>query len=195
MKVLKREQLLKQAKKQPGGEQRDDDSYSYEELRSQEAPEARRSDTTEKTAQVLYKEILTGVSVRYTLSGDQLKEDIVCASRDALELVNIKLPDCYQYAVNKDQSISVRDELGVERFFFDTPVVYDANGMTVIGKAALEYCTDYVRLHYEIDDDFLAVCKYPVTIDPVTKPRPTNDIDWATLTSGGRYRGVRPRRR
>ena len=189
--TLKRERLLKLAKGNQGSQQRSADAYSDEELRSQETPEARRSDTTGKTSQVLYKGILPGVTVRYTLSGDQLKEDIVCADRDALAGVSLKLPGSYQYAVNNDQSISVRDDLGMERFFFDTPVVYDAAGMTVIGKAVLEQCTDYTRLNYEIDDDFLAVCKYPVTIDPVTKPRPTKDIDWATLTSGG-AKSVRP---
>ena len=183
--TLKRERLFKLAKEKQGNQQRGADSYSEEELRGQETPEERRSDTTGKTSQVLYNGILPGVTVRYTLSGDQLKEDIVCADRDALALVSLKLPGSYHYSVNSDQSVSVRDESGAERFFFDTPVVYDAAGMTVIGKAVLEQCADYMRLSYEIDDDFLAVCKYPVTIDPVTKPSTTEGVDWATLTSGG----------
>ncbi len=173
--MLKRERLIELAKAEPMNAKRDPASFTDEELIAFQSPEDRRCDTTEKTSQVLYNGILTGIDVRYTLSGDQLKEDIICANRDALANVALKLPSEYEYLINEDRSLSVRDaKTGAERFYFDMPVVYDACGMTVIGTPVLEARDGYTRLSYEIDSEFLAVCAYPVTIDPVAKLRGTS---------------------
>ncbi|MDL2205638.1 hypothetical protein LJC33_01860 [Eubacteriales bacterium OttesenSCG-928-N13] len=181
--VLKREQLLLQARA-PGSAAA---PYTDEELRASESPEARRGSMLEKTSEVRYLDLLPGLDVHYTLSGDQIKEDIICASREALNRVRLKLPLSYEYIVHADQSMGVLDRrTRQQRFLFDMPVVYDAAGMTVIAKVTLSPGEGYIRLSYEIDDDFLSACVYPVTIDPVVKPRATKgNMECAVLSSSG----------
>ncbi|MEG2623081.1 MAG: DNRLRE domain-containing protein, partial [Clostridia bacterium] len=174
--ALRRERLVALAKESPQYAGRGADSFSQEELAALETPEEKRFDLTERSARVLYRGVLPGVDVRYTLSGDQLKEDIICMNRDAVSRATIKLPSAYDYAVQADKSLIVRDkDSGAEHFYFDMPVVYDCTGATTIARPVLTPMDGYVRLHYEIDEDFLAVAAYPLTIDPVAKQRTNNE--------------------
>ncbi len=171
---LKREQLIRRAQERPEHAKRGAESFTDEELKQMETREELRSDLTEKTSRVEYGEILPGVTVRYTLSGDQLKEDIIVRDREALGRIPLRLPNRYTYLVNEDQSVSVRDESDREIFYFDMPVAYDAQGMPTIAKVMLTRCDGYVRLKYELDEEYLAVAQFPVTIDPVARDRGTS---------------------
>jgi RHS repeat-associated protein len=171
---LKRDQLIRRAKERHEYAKRDVESFTDEELKQMETGEERRSDLTEKTSQVEYNEILPGVTVRYTLSGGQLKEDIIAQDREALSRIPLRLPGRYTYLVNEDQSVSVRDQSDREIFSFDMPVVYDAHRVSTIAKVLLTRCDGYVRLNYELDEDFLAAAQFPVTIDPVARDRGTS---------------------
>ena len=82
--ALRRERLLEMARENPKYAGRGADALSDEELAALETPEERRLDLTDRNGQVLYRGVLAGVDVRYTLSGDQVKEDIICMDREAV---------------------------------------------------------------------------------------------------------------
>ena len=117
-------------------------------------------------AENTYEQVLPGVTVRYTLSGNCVKEDIILDDAEALRNAAIRLPKRYRYQVTDAQELVVYD--GEEAFFqIDTPYVYDARGVEGLAYLRLTDCGEYIRLEYILEDDYLNGAVYPVTIDPV----------------------------
>ena len=81
--------------------------------------------------------MLPGVSVRYSVSGETLKEDIILASADALSRAAIRLPKDYDYEVTEQSELRVKDrETGETRFIMRRPNVYDSNGEEVFASVS-----------------------------------------------------------
>lgn len=169
---LNRERLMELARSM----QLDAEKMTDEELAKLETAEDRRRDVPATSSEVTYRGILPGVDARYTLSGDQVKEDIVCHNKGALTRVAIKLPGEYDYRVMEDKGLSIRDRAsGEELFTFGEPVVYDAAGQTIVAEPMLEPMEGYTRLTYLLDPEFVAAAVYPITIDPVVRKRSGSD--------------------
>ena len=149
-----------------------------------ESPQQRRGDLVRLRSENAYDEILPGVSVRYTLNGQSLKEDIIVASPDALARTALRLPKDFTYELTEYGSLLVKKEDTV-LFTLNTPFVFDADGNQTIAASALSDCGDYVRLAYVIDPEFLAGASFPITIDPLVNTQdPVHNIQDTTLTEG-----------
>ena len=75
----------------------------------------------------IYENVLPGLSVRYTLHGQTLKEDLILANAAARSHAALRLPDTYDYEAMDDGSVSVRDKVTGECYYvFEAPYVYDA---------------------------------------------------------------------
>ena len=73
--------------------------------------------------------VLPGVSVRYTVNGEALKEDIILENAEALHLAALRLPQEYDYEVTARRELLVKDQAtGKALFCMDAPLVYDAEG-------------------------------------------------------------------
>ncbi|MEG1515746.1 MAG: DUF6531 domain-containing protein, partial [Clostridia bacterium] len=152
----------------------------------QEDAQEKRLDYVGKTAEARYDEILPGVSVRYTLIGDKLKEDIILANKAALKNAVLILKGNMNCVLNEDQTITVQHK-GANKpsFILEAPVAYDADGTDVPVSPVLEKSKGKNRLSYAIAEVDLDVAAYPITIDPVvhTTKAETNVQDM-TLTQG-----------
>ena len=127
-------------------------------------------------AEAAYGEVLPGVSLRYGLSGERLKEDIILASAEALNRVALRLPREYDYEVTLQAQLRVKDRAsGATLFVMQPPFVYDSAGEETFAQVRLTNLRDYVRLEYEIDSEFMKNAVYPVTIDPVVKTATTQE--------------------
>ena len=112
-----------------------------------------------------YEQICPGVSVRYSLNGERLKEDILIDNADALNRAVIRLSDAFDYCVSEDGELLVCDrETGEIEFMMGVPIVYDANDRFTRAQVQLE---DGVRMRYALDAEWLNAAAFPVTIDPV----------------------------
>ncbi|MDO4549343.1 MAG: DNRLRE domain-containing protein, partial [Clostridia bacterium] len=151
-----------------------------------ESAQEKRLDYTEKTAQARYDELLPGLSVRYTLIGGKLKEDIILSNKAALENAALILKGNMDCLLNEDQTITIRHK-GANKpsFVIDAPVAYDANGEDVPVSPVLQKVKGKTRLSYTIPEADLDAATYPITIDPVvhTTNAETNVLD-LTLTQG-----------
>lgn len=135
----------------------------------------RRATIAKLRAENTYENVRPGISVRYSLNGETMKEDIILSSAAALEYAALKLPKAYRYEVTEDNQLFVFDpETDKRCFIMSAPFVYDAAGEETIADVVLENKADYVRLSYELDQNFLSKAVYPVTIDPVVQTETTN---------------------
>jgi RHS repeat-associated protein len=150
-----------------------------------ESAEEKRLDYTEKTAQAQYDEILPGLSVRYTLVGNKLKEDLILLNRGGLENAALVLKGDMEYSLNEDQTISIRRKGSEETvFLMEAPVAHDANGEAIPVTPMLQQSEDRARLSYAIPEACLDAAAYPVTIDPTIVFNNTTYIQDLTLTQG-----------
>ena len=136
--AIKQARLVERAQATPLFVGRTRASLEAADLSVLETEAEKRSDLTEKMdSDATYANVLPGLSVRYTLHGQLLKEDLILANAAALSYAALRLPDTYNYAVQENNSVSVRDkETGEEYFVFDPPLVYDAQGnKTQVGNA------------------------------------------------------------
>lgn len=131
-------------------------------------PVEQRLSRIEKQSEVMYSDILPGISVRYTITDGGVKEDIIVNNEAAQKNVAIRLPLEYNYVINEDQSVSVMDGDDVA-FTFNPPVVYDADGNEDVAAVQLQHLENCILFSYDIAPDFLAKAAYPITIDPVVK--------------------------
>lgn len=135
----------------------------------------RRATIAKLRAENTYENVRPGISVRYSLNGETMKEDIILSSAAALEYAALKLPKTYRYEVTEDNQLFVFDpETDKRCFIMSAPFVYDAAGEETIADVVLENKADYVRLSYELDQNFLSKAVYPITIDPVVQTETTN---------------------
>lgn len=143
---------------------------------SQEAAQQDWMEIDTLNAEAAYEEVLPGVSLRYGLSGESLKEDIILASAEALNRVALRLPREYDYEVTHQAQLRVKDRASGEALFvMQPPFVYDSAGEETFAQVRLTNLRDYVRLEYEIDSEFMKNAVYPVTIDPVVKTATTQE--------------------
>lgn len=181
---LKQERLVKMAQKTPKFVGRTLESLQMADLEAElETEQEKRADIANLRAQNRYDEVLPGVSVRYTLNGESVKEDIILANAQALAHASLRLPADFAYEVTEAQQLRVLDKVdGAELFSMSTPVVYDAEGKETIAQVVLTDCDGYVRMAYAIDPAFMAEAAYPVTIDPIIhSSNPVNNIQDTTL--------------
>ena len=166
---LKQARLVEQAKKLGKYAGRTEESLKAADLAAElESAQERRSDIAALKAENTYAEILPGVSVRYTLHGMRVKEDIILAEAGALKRAAIRLPKEYEYDVTVKGELLAQDrQTGAILFSMDAPVVYDAEGRKTVAGVTLTDCGSYTRMEYEIEEGYLAEAAYPVTIDPV----------------------------
>ena len=131
-------------------------------------PIQRRMSRAEKQAEIMYPNLLPGVTARYTIVDGIVKEDIVVADESALKKVAIRLPIGYNYSINEDQSVYIADGDEVP-FTFDPPKVYDVEGNEEIARVELTHLENYILLTYVLSPEFMEKAVYPVTIDPVAR--------------------------
>lgn len=109
-----------------------------------------------------------GLSVRYSVNGVRMKEDLILENANAASEAAILLPDDYEYSVDENMCVLVCDKTSHEIIFrFDTPVTTDANRNETTAAVTLEPCDEGVVMRYTVDAQFLNNAAYPVTIDPV----------------------------
>ena len=178
---------MKQAQKMAKFAGRTPDSLRNADLSAElETEQERRGDIARLKAENIYEEVLPGVSVRYTMNSEAVKEDIILANAQALDNASLRLPKDFDYAVTEGQQLKVLDKAtGAELFNMSTPVVYDAAGRETIADAVLTDCGEYVRMAYVIDPAFMAEAQFPVTIDPIiNSTNPVHNIQDTTLGRG-----------
>lgn len=137
-------------------------------LASAMTPQEKRLDRRPVQSEVAYENLAPGLSVKYSLSGTWVKEDIILENREALQYAVLKLPSTYEYEVRDNQGVLVRKD-GEEAFEFLPPDVYDSAGNRIDGTVEITRDVNCVRMRYGIDEAFLASALFPVTIDPVAK--------------------------
>ena len=140
-----------------------------------ENAQERRAALPRLNAENTYEGVLPGVSVRYSVSGETLKEDIILASAEALSRAAIRLPKDYDYEVTEQSELRVKDrETGETRFVMRRPNVYDSSGEEVFASVVLTDMGEYIRMEYVVDAAFMESAAYPVTIDPIVQTSTTN---------------------
>ena len=133
-----------------------------------ETPEERRMLPIRMRSEARYDQICPGVSVRYSLSGERLKEDILLDNADALDRVVIRLSDAFDYRISEDDELlACVPETGEMAFMMSTPVVYDAAQRFTQAQIQLEKADGFVRMRYVLEENWLRDAVFPVTIDPV----------------------------
>ena len=148
--------------------------------------EKRADLTATMDSDAIYENVLPGLSVRYTLHGQTLKEDLILANAAALPHAALRLPDTYDYEAMDDGSVSVRDKAtGESIFVFEAPYVYDAENAEIPATVVLTPVSDGVRMHYELDGEALAQAAFPVTIDPLIRSANANKYTEFTCLADG----------
>ena len=150
-----------------------------------ETPQDRRFTIASKSSEVSYSDVLPGVSVRYSLTGARLKEDIILENKYVLEYAALILDGGMDYVLNEDQSITVSQEGEEESLFvFTPPVAWDANHAPIAVSPVLESTDAGTRLSYTIAQADLDAAVYPITIDPNVQFTNDDYIQDLTLTQG-----------
>ena len=133
--------------------------------------QASRMELADRRSEVYYDGLLPGLSAKYTLVGNRVKEDIIVADADALSGAALALPDEFEYRLHPNQSVSVLDkDSGEELFKFASPCAFDSSlegGGAAPVDVALTPMDGYVRMRYLPDAEFLSRAVYPITIDPI----------------------------
>ena len=184
---LKQERLVKQAQQMPKFVGRTIESLQAADLSAEiETEQARRGEIVTLKSEAAYENVLPGVSVRYTMQSESVKEDIILENASALALAAIRLPKDFEYQVTEARKLQVLDKVSGEAvFIMETPRVYDAAGNETIADIVLTDCGSHIRMEYALDDTFLTDAQYPVTIDPIVhSSNPTQNIQDTTLGQG-----------
>ncbi len=181
---LKQERLVARAQTMPKFVGRTVESLRSADLAAEiETAQEQRGDVAQLKAENTYESVLPGVSVRYTVMSDRVKEDIILENAEALSRAAIRLPKAFDYEVTDAMQLLVKDvQSGETAFMMDAPLVYDAKGKETLAQVILTDAGEYVRMEYAIDPLFMADAVYPVTIDPVVhSTNPVNNIQDTTL--------------
>ena len=181
---LKQERLIGIAREMPKYAGCTLDSLKSVDLSAEiETEQERRSDVVSLEAENTYKDVLPGVSIRYTLDSDRVKEDIILFNDKALRYTAIRLPKQYDYDVTVNGEVLVHDkDTGEIVFTMETPFVYDAQDNETVAGVVLTDCDEYVRMEYVIDEAYRAKAIYPITIDPVvTSSNAIQNIEDTTI--------------
>ena len=184
---LKQERLVAQAQAMPKFVGRTVESLKAADLTAEiETAQEQRGDIAQLKSENTYENVLPGVSVRYTLASDRVKEDIILANAEALSRAAIRLPKAFDYEATDSAQLLVKDaQSGAVAFRMDTPLVYDAEGKETLAEIVLTDAGEYVRMEYRIDPLFMNDAVYPVTIDPVVHSgRPALTIQDTTIRQG-----------
>ena len=173
---MQKERLIQMAKALPKFVGRTLESLEAADLSAElENAQERRAALPRLNAENTYEGVLPGVSVRYSVNGETLKEDIILASAEALSRAAIRLPKDYDYEVTEQSELRVKDrKTGETRFIMRRPNVYDSNGEEVFASVVLTDMGEYIRMEYVVDAAFMESAAYPVTIDPIVQTSTTN---------------------
>lgn len=173
---MQKERLIQTAKSLPKYVGRTLESLESANLADElESAQERRAALPRLNAENLYEDVLPGVSVRYSVNGETLKEDIILASAEALSHAAIRLPKDFHYEVTEQAELLVKErETDQTRFVMRAPNVFDSNGEEVCASVVLTDMGEYVRMTYVIDPAFMESAAYPVTIDPIVQTATTN---------------------
>ena len=165
---LKHERLMKKAQKLPKYVGRTLESLQAADLETEmETEQERRGEIAKLKSENTYENILPGVSVRYTLGSERVKEDIILSDAAALKHAKLRLPKDFDYEVSPSRQLLIKDKATGEIVFtMDTPFVYDAAGKETVADIVLTDYGNYIRLEYIPDAAFMAEAQFPVTIDP-----------------------------
>lgn len=139
---------------------------------------ALRGDVSEKLISRLdFANLRPGVSVRYTLGGTQMKQDILLDNAEAVKDAALLLPKTFRYQVAEDMHVDVLDpETDELLFVFESPETYDAKGAATLAVVTLAETEDGVILRYSLPEAFLSEAAFPVTIDPVVRTATTDAV-------------------
>ena len=184
---MKHEQLVKQAQKLPKYVGRTVESLQAADLEHElETEQERRGSIARLQAENTYENVLPGVSVRYTLNSEKVKEDIILADVAALKHAKLRLPKDFDYEVTESKQLLILDKAdGKVVFTMNAPYVYDAAGKDTVADVILTDCGAYIRLEYSLEDAFMKEALFPVTIDPtVSSVNAANNIFDTTLGYG-----------
>lgn len=184
---MKHEQLVKQAQKLPKYVGRTIESLQAADLEHElETEQERRGSIARLKAENTYDNVLPGVSVRYTLSSEKVKEDIILADAAAHKHAKLRLPKDFDYEVTDSKQLLIIDKAdGKVVFTMNAPYVYDAAGKDTVADVILTDCGAYIRLEYSLEDAFMKEALFPVTIDPtVSSVNAANNIFDTTLGYG-----------
>ncbi len=173
---LKKERLARLAQSLPRFAGRTLESLEAADLSAElENAQERRAALPCLRAENTYEGVLPGVSVRYTVNGEALKEDIILENAEALHLAALRLPQEYDYEVTARRELLVKDQTtGKALFRMDAPLVYDAEGKETAAQPELADAGESIRLQYLISEAFLSEATFPVTIDPVVRTATTD---------------------
>lgn len=173
---MQKERLIQMARALPKFVGRTLESLEAADLSAElENAQERRAALPRLNAENTYEGVLPGVSVRYSVSGETLKEDIILASAEALSRAAIRLPKDYDYEVTEQSELRVKDrETGETRFVMRRPNVYDSSGEEIFASVVLTDMGEYIRMEYVVDAAFMESAVYPVTIDPIVQTSTTN---------------------
>ena len=184
---LKQERLVARAQAMPKFVGRTVESLRNADLTAEiETAQEQRGDIAQLKAENTYESVLPGVSVRYTVMSNRVKEDIILANAEALSRTVIRLPKAFDYEVTDAAELLVKDvQSGETVFMMDTPLVYDTAGKETLAAVELTDMGEYVRMEYRIDPLFMNDAVYPVTIDPVIhSTNAVHNIQDTTLGEG-----------
>ena len=173
---MQKERLIQTAKSLPKYVGRTLESLESANLADElENAQERRAALPRLNAENIYEDVLPGVSVRYSVNGETLKEDIILANAEALSHAAIRLPKDFHYEVTEQAELLVKErETDETRFVMRAPNVFDSNGEEVCASVVLTDMGEYVRMTYVIDPAFMESAAYPVTIDPIVQTATTN---------------------
>ena len=184
---IKQARLVARAQAMPSFVGRTRASLEKADLTILETEAEKRADlTATMDSDAIYENVLPGLSVRYTLHGQTLKEDLILANAAARSHAALRLPDTYDYEAMDDGSVSVRDKVTGECYYvFEAPYVYDAENAEIPATVVLTPVSDGVRMHYELDEEALAQAAFPVTIDPLIRSANANKYtEFSCLADG-----------
>jgi hypothetical protein len=110
---------------------------------------------------VIYPEAYPDVDLRYTVSQDKLKEDLVIKNQTAQHKFRFTmLEENVQASFLEDGSIQYKDENGEVIWTIETPYAYDANGSELMVN--LEYMDCCYSIEVLVDENTV----YPIVLDP-----------------------------
>ena len=174
---MKHAQLMKTAQHLSKYVGRTIDSLQTADLEHEiESAQDRRTSIAKLCAENTYANVRPGITVRYSLNGETMKEDIILSNAETLTSAALRLPKNYRYELSENNRLHVIDPITNEVcFIMSTPLVYDAEGKETIADVILEDRVEYVRLTYKLDNEYLSEAVFPVTIDPVVHTATTNE--------------------
>ncbi|MBP3321761.1 MAG: hypothetical protein J6M12_05355 [Clostridia bacterium] len=130
-----------------------------------------------------------GAEVRYTVSPQKIKEDVILNERGKVYALSMVIENCDYKARLVENAVILEDSKGNDYFYVDAPLMYDAAGESSTDvNVLLKQTGKTVTVTYTPDKEWLDAPErvYPVTFDPAvtTEDYAANIED--TFVIGGR---------